>query len=142
MMFMTQSPYVTGEKRMKKYLIILVCALFTVTAATALAQDLTGYGFGHGEGDITEDADPAHAPQDVRISITGTVKKTFAGVAINAVDGQYLVYGEDLSSMVDKTVTAWGDASRANGGRKIFVISYKEVKSTSCHIVQGFSCMA
>jgi hypothetical protein len=127
-MFMTQSPYLTGEKRMKKYLIVLGCALFTFAAVTVLAQDETGYGFGHGSGDVAEDADPARAPQDVRTNLTGTVNKTFAGVAISAADGQYLVYGEDLSSMVGKKVTAMGDASQRNGRRKIFVISYEEVK--------------
>ena len=84
---------------MKKYLVVLVGALLTFAATAAVAQDLTGYGFGHAQGDITEgDQQPGRAPTDARTEITGTVQKTYAGLVINAVEGPYILYGEDSRS--------------------------------------------
>ena len=100
---------------MKKYFILLVCALVTFTFATLTveAQNQTGLGL---------------APKTTQAEITGTVKKTYAGLVINAVDGQYILYGEDLASMVGKRVTVTGEVSQLRGRKRIFVTSFKELK--------------
>ena len=113
---------------MKKYFIVFGCALFTFAALTGGALALTGYGFGHERGDTLVGSERGAAPQEVRTDVTGTIKKTFAGLVINAVDGQYILYGEDLASMVGKKVTVTGEASQLHGMKRIFVTSFEEVK--------------
>jgi len=112
---------------MKKYFIVLVCALFTFATLSGEALALTGFGFGPATGDTPGGSERAAAPKDARVSITGTVKKTFAGLVINAVGGQYIMYGKDLASMVGKRVTVTGEASQLRGRKRIFVTSFEEV---------------
>ena len=112
---------------MKKYFILLVCALVTFTFATLTveAQNQTGFGFGSKTGDTIEGSKQGLAPKTTQAEITGTVKKTYAGLVINTVDGQYILYGEDLASMVGKRVTVTGEVSQLRGRKRIFVTSFK-----------------
>ena len=113
---------------MKKYFIPLVCALVTFATLTVEAQNQTGFGFGSKGSDAIEGSQQGLAPHTAQAVITGTVKKTYAGLVINTVDGQYILYGEDLASMVGKKVTVTGRVSQLRGRNRIFVISFKEVK--------------
>ena len=44
-------------------------------------------------------------------NVTGTVQKTEAGIILQAVDGTYIIVGQDLSEMVGKKIKATGTVS-------------------------------
>ena len=61
--------------------------------------------------------------------ITGTVEQTDKGVVITSEGegGQYLVGGQDLSSMVGKKVKATGTVAEAQGQKTLTVTSFSEM---------------
>ena len=62
--------------------------------------------------------------------ITGTVEQTDKGVVITSEGegGQYLVAGQDLSSMVGKKVKATGTVAEAQGQKTLTVTSFSETQ--------------
>ena len=61
-------------------------------------------------------------------SVTGTVEQTDQGIVISAADGDtYMVSGQDLTSMVGKTVKATGTLEESDAGKTLTVISVEEV---------------
>ena len=62
--------------------------------------------------------------------ITGTVEQTVKGVVITSEGegGQYLVAGQDLSSMVGKKVKATGTVAEAQGQKTLTVTSFSETQ--------------
>ena len=62
-------------------------------------------------------------------SITGTVEKTDQGIVISADDGAtYMVQGQDLSSMVGKTVKATGTLAEGESGKMLKITSIEPVQ--------------
>jgi hypothetical protein len=123
------NPVKKEETNMKKHLIVGFCALFMFVALGGATQAAnTGFGFGGGRDLVGNRSLERSGPSQVRAEITGTVQKTRAGLAINAVDGLYLVSGQDLSSMVQKKVIASGEVSQSRGKKTIFVTSFRELK--------------
>ena len=60
-------------------------------------------------------------------TITGLVEQTESGVMIKAVEGDYMVAGQDLSPMVGKTVTVTGTVAESDAGKIITVLAVEEV---------------
>jgi hypothetical protein len=61
-------------------------------------------------------------------NVTGTVLKTEAGLVLEAVDGTYLIVGQDLSDMVGKKIKATGTISEGKAGKTIEVMAVEEIK--------------
>lgn len=62
-------------------------------------------------------------------SITGTVQQSDQGVVIAADDGNtYLIMGEDISSMVGKTVKATGTLVESEAGKQFTVYEVEEME--------------
>lgn len=62
-------------------------------------------------------------------TISGTIEQGDQGIVISADDGQtYMVQGQDLSSMVGKTVKATGTLEEGKSGMTINVTKVEEVK--------------
>ena len=74
-----------------------------------------------------EAAMPAEMATAADISITGIVEKSDSGLQIKAADANYFVMGQDLSSMVGKTVTATGTLDEGKEGKTLNVLTCKEV---------------
>jgi hypothetical protein len=63
------------------------------------------------------------------VTITGTVEKSDQGLTIKAGTTTYVLKGQDLSTMVGKTVAVTGMTAKINSGIKsITVEKYKEMK--------------
>ena len=62
-------------------------------------------------------------------SIKGTVQQSDQGVVIAADDGNtYLIMGEDISSMVGKTVKATGNLIESDAGKQFTVYEVEEME--------------
>ena len=62
-------------------------------------------------------------------TIQGTIEKNEQGIVLNADNGEtYIITGQDLSSMVGKTVKATGTLEEGKSGKTIKVSSVEEVK--------------
>jgi hypothetical protein len=61
-------------------------------------------------------------------NITGTVKKTEAGLILQAVDGTYIIVGQDLSDMVGKKIKATGTISEGEKGKTLTVMTVEEIQ--------------
>ena len=70
----------------------------------------------------------ASMSSEMQQEITGTVEKTDAGLIIKAGEADYLVAGQDLSSMVGKKVKATGTVAEAQGQKTLTVTSFSETQ--------------
>lgn len=61
-------------------------------------------------------------------NITGTVKKTETGLILQAVDGTYIIVGQDLSDMVGKKIKATGTVSEGEKGKTLTVMTVEEIQ--------------
>jgi hypothetical protein len=70
----------------------------------------------------------AGKPAPEEETIAGSVVKTPKGIIIEADDGDYLVKGKDLSSMVGKMVEVTGIITESDKGDVIEVKSFEEIQ--------------
>ncbi len=76
----------------------------------------------------TKAVESAVAKASSEISLTGAVEKTDAGMIIKVADTNYMVSGQDLATLVGKTVKVTGTLSEGKDGKTINVLSYEEIK--------------
>jgi hypothetical protein len=114
-------PVEEGGKTMRKHILILVLAAFTLVA-------VVGPVVARGPKDHSwKDFPSPAARQGETRTIAGLVERTDAGIAIVSSGGhKYMVTGEDLSNFVGKKVAATGELSTAGGRDTIAVTSYRE----------------